>query len=68
MKIHQGGRVHRMMKGLVARVNESDKSLKMLEVAIDNAFEGLIMNDPGGNILNVNQAHADFPGRKMAEI
>jgi transcriptional regulator with PAS, ATPase and Fis domain len=68
MNIHQGGWVHRMMQGLAARASESGKSLKMLEVAIDNAYEGLIITDAGGSILKVNQAYADFLGRKMEEM
>jgi len=68
MKIHQGGWVHRMMQGLSARASKSGKSLKMLEVAIDNAYEGLIITDAEGVILKVNQAYADFLGKKMDEM
>jgi PAS domain S-box-containing protein len=65
MKIHRSGWVHRMMQGLAARANESGKALKMLEVAIDNAYEGLIITDVDGIILKVNQAYADFLGVRM---
>jgi transcriptional regulator with PAS, ATPase and Fis domain len=68
MKIHPGGWVHRMMQGLAVRASESGKSLKMLEVAIDNAYEGLIITDAAGIILKVNQAYADFLGNKMEEM
>src|ERR1700680_697242 len=68
MKIHHGGWVHRMIKGLPARASESGKALKMLEVAIDNAYEGLIITDADGIILKVNQAYADFLGVKMHEV
>jgi PAS domain S-box-containing protein len=68
MKIHPGGWVHRLMKNLAVRAGESVKALKMLEVAIDNAYEGLIITDAEGVILKVNQAYADFLGKKMAEM
>jgi PAS domain S-box-containing protein len=65
MKIHRSGWVHRMMQGLAARARESGKALKMLEVAIDNAYEGLIITDVDGIILKVNKAYADFLGVDM---
>jgi len=68
MKIHRSGWVHRMMQGLAARASESGKALKMLEVAIDNAYEGLIITDAEGVILKVNQAYADFLGAKMDDV
>ena len=68
MKIHRSGWVHRMMQGLAVRASESGKALKMLEVAIDNAYEGLIITDADGIILKVNQAYADFLGVKMDEV
>jgi transcriptional regulator with PAS, ATPase and Fis domain len=68
MKIHRSGWVHRMMQGLAARASESGKALKMLEVAIDNAYEGLIITDAVGVVLKVNQAYADFLGVKMGDM
>jgi PAS domain S-box-containing protein len=68
MKIRRSGWVHRMMQGLAVRASESGKALKMLEVAIDNAYEGLIITDAYGIILKVNQAYADFLGVKMDEV
>jgi len=68
MKIHRSGWVHRLMQGLAARASESGQALKMLEVAIDNAYEGLIITDSDGIILKVNQAYADFLGLRMDEM
>ena len=68
MKIHRSGWVHRMIKRFAARVSESDKALKMLEVAIDHAYEGLIITDAEGVILKVNKAYADFVGVTMGEV
>jgi transcriptional regulator with PAS, ATPase and Fis domain len=68
MNIHQGGWIHRLLQHLAIRSSEAGKSLKMLEVAIDNAYEGLIITDAEGMILKVNQAYADFLGKKMDEM
>ncbi len=68
MKIHRYGWVHRLLQQLAVRASESGKALKMLEVAIDNAYEGLIITDADGIILKVNQAYADFLGVRMDEV
>jgi PAS domain S-box-containing protein len=67
MKIHRNGWVHRLMKGLSVRASESGQALKMLEVAIDNAYEGLVITDADGIILKLNQAYADYLGVQIKE-
>ncbi len=62
MKIRSGGWVHRLLQRLAEQAREADKSLSMLEVAIDSDYEGLIITDAEGKILKVNQAYADFLG------
>jgi len=68
MKIHRSGWVHRYIRNLAFRAGESSKSLKMLEIAIDHAYEGLIITDADGVILKVNQAYADFLGMKLEDM
>jgi transcriptional regulator with PAS, ATPase and Fis domain len=68
MHIHQGGWIHRLLRQLAVRASEAGNSLKMLEVAIDNAYEGLIITDAQGMIVKVNRAYADFLGKKMDEM
>ena len=68
MKIRRSGWVHRFIRALAEKAGDSSKSLKMLEIAIDHAYEGLIITDANGIILKVNQAYADFLGMKMAEM
>jgi len=68
MKIRKSGWVHRLLKKLAAAASNSGKALKMLEVAIDNAYEGLIITDAEGIILKVNQSYADFLGKSMEEM
>lgn len=68
MKIGRNGLVHRMLKNLVARKDEADKERKMLEVALDNAYEGLIITDPDGLVLRVNHVYATFLGKSQAEL
>ena len=68
MKISKFGWVHTLIRNLAFRAGESSKSLKMLEVAIDHAYEGLIITDVEGIILKVNQSYADFLGMEMETL
>ena len=68
MKIRREGSVHRMLKSLTARAGAADSERKMLEVALDNAYEGLLITDAGGFILRVNQAYATFLGKTIEEL
>ena len=65
MKINNSGWVHKLLRKMAAAASDSGKALKMLEVAIDNAYEGLIITDADGVILKVNQSYADFLGKTM---
>ncbi len=68
MQIRQGGWVHKLLRRLSERAAQADKSLDMLEVAIDSAYEGLIITDADGTILKVNKAYADFLGYSVEEM
>jgi PAS domain S-box-containing protein len=68
MRIRKDGWVHRLLLRLFKQAAQADKSLDMLEVAIDSAYEGLIITDADGIILKVNKAYADFLGRRMEEM
>ena len=68
MKIHQDGWIHRLLRQMSIKAREAGNSLKMLEVAIDNAYEGLIITDAEGIILKVNKAYADFLGKKVNDM
>ena len=39
MNIRHGGWIHRLLRHLAIRASEAGNSLKMLKVAIDNAFQ-----------------------------
>jgi PAS domain S-box-containing protein len=68
MKIHRDGSVHRMLKSLTARAGSADSERKMLEVALDNAYEGLIITDANGCVLRVNEAYATFLGKTIEDL
>ena len=68
MRIRREGSVHRMLKSLTARAGAADSERKMLEVALDNAYEGLIITDPNGLVLRVNEAYATFLGKTIEEL
>ena len=68
MRIRRDGSVHRMLKSLTARAGAADSERKMLEVALDNAYEGLIITDPKGFVLRVNEAYATFLGKTIEDL
>lgn len=68
MRIKRSGWVYRLLHRLSDRADQADKSLGMLEVAIDSAYEGLIITDAEGVILKVNKAYADFLGYRVDEM
>ena len=68
MIIRRDGSVHRMLKSLSVRAGAADSERKMLEVALDNAYEGLIITDANGIVLRVNEAYATFLGKTIAEL
>jgi PAS domain S-box-containing protein len=68
MRIRRDGSVHRMLKSLTARAGAADSERKMLEVALDNAYEGLIITDVQGCVLRVNEAYATFLGKTIEEL
>ena len=68
MKIRRDGSVHRMLKSLATRAGAADKERKMVEVALDNAYEGLLITDADGCILRVNQAYATFLGKSFEDL
>ncbi len=63
MRIRRGGWVHRLITRLAARATASEKERAMLEDALGNAYEGLIIVDPEGRILKTNRAYAQFLGQ-----
>ena len=68
MRTRRGGWLHRLLRALAARARESEKDRAMLEEAIGHAYEGLIITDPDGKILKVNQAYADFLGLRLDQM
>lgn len=68
MRIHHGGWVCRLLKTLESKVSEADKERRMLEVALDNAYEGLLITDADGYILRTNQVYATFLGKTVHEM
>ncbi len=67
MRIHRGGFVHRLLGRLARRAEASEKDRLMLEEALGHAYEGLLITDPDGYIVKLNQAYATFLGVKLEE-
>ena len=65
MKLRRGGLVHRLLTGLARRAETSEKDRLMLEEALGHAYEGLIITDPDGYIVKLNQAYATFLGVRL---
>jgi PAS domain S-box-containing protein len=67
MKLRRGGLVHRLLTGLARRAEASEKDRLMLEEALGHAYEGLIITDPDGYIVKLNQAYATFLGVRLQD-
>jgi PAS domain S-box-containing protein len=65
VRIRRGGWVHRLLRRLAGRAEGAEKERDMLEDALGNAYEGLIIVDPEGRILKTNKAYARFLGQPV---
>jgi len=68
MKIHRGKWVHKLLRNLSAGTREAENERRMLEVALDNAYEGIIITDVDGYILRTNQVYARFLGKNLDDM
>jgi PAS domain S-box-containing protein len=68
MRIRRGGWVHRLIASLVEARRASEKERLMLEEALANAYEGLIITDPDGIIVKSNRAYANFLGTSLEQM
>ncbi len=68
MRIHRQGWVHRLIARLARDARASDKERLMLEEALANAYEGLIITDPDGIIVKSNRAYANFLGIALEDM
>ncbi len=67
MRIRRGGYVHRLLGRLAERAAASEKERLTLEEALGHAYEGLVITDPAGYIVKLNQAYATFLGVKLED-
>ncbi|RQW77268.1 MAG: AAA family ATPase [Geobacter sp.] len=68
MRIRRDGWLHRLLRDLKGQVLDKDAQCRMLEVAIDNAYEGLLITDANGLIIKANQVYATFLGKTLSEM
>ncbi len=68
VKITRGGWVHRAIGRLAGRLAEAERARGILEEALEHAYEGLIITDAAGTILQANQAYATFLGLRVEEM
>jgi transcriptional regulator with PAS, ATPase and Fis domain len=67
VRIRRGGFVHRLLGRLARRAEVSEKERLTLEEALGHAYEGLIITDPDGYIVKLNQAYATFLGVRLED-
>jgi transcriptional regulator with PAS, ATPase and Fis domain len=68
MIIHKQGWVHNLLLAFSKRAELAEKGQIMLEEALGHAYEGLLITDPGGYILKVNEAYALFLETTIANL
>jgi len=68
MKIQRRGWVHRLLRALSEEALSSARERDMLEEALGNAYEGLIICDADGFIIKTNQAYAAYLGLGQEEM
>jgi transcriptional regulator with PAS, ATPase and Fis domain len=68
MRIRRDGFVHRLLARLARRAEEAEKDRLMLEEALGHAYEGLVITDPDGYVVKINQAYTAFLGVKASDM
>src|SRR5512140_2022658 len=68
MRIRRDGFVHRLLARLAKRAEEAEKDRLMLEEALGHAYEGLVITDPDGYVVKINQAYTAFLGVKASDM
>jgi transcriptional regulator with PAS, ATPase and Fis domain len=68
MKIHRSGWVYRLLTSMSENSRILKKERDMLEEAVGNAYEGLIITDADGFIIKTNKAYATYLGEKQEDM
>jgi len=68
MKIHRDGWVHQLLSSLSNQLNQSKRELKLFKTALEHAYEGIIIVDAKGMILDANETYAKFVGQELSSL
>lgn len=60
MNITTNGWVHQLMRQLGMKNEQLQKELSLYQTALEHSYEGIIVVDPDGYIISVNETYASF--------
>jgi PAS domain S-box-containing protein len=68
MRISKGGWVSRLLKQSARERDRAAQELRLYKVALENAYEGLVICDREGRILSLNDTYATLLGVRAADV
>jgi transcriptional regulator with PAS, ATPase and Fis domain len=68
MIIRQEGWVHKLLLSLADKLSTAEKEKTMLQTALDNAYEGIVIANAEGMVIMANEAYARFLGTTIAGL
>lgn len=68
MKIAKEQWVHRLLRETGAKSERLAKELALYRFALENAYEGIVVVEPGGTIVAASQAYAAFLHMEISEM
>lgn len=68
MIIHKNGWVHRQLRRVTDALAKAEEQQKLYRIALESAYEGIVVADRNGYVLDVNVTYASFIERERAEL
>ncbi|MDF2670007.1 MAG: sigma-54-dependent Fis family transcriptional regulator [Paenibacillus sp.] len=68
MNIHKNGWVHQLLRQMSDTVHQSREEQKLYRIALESAYEGIVVADRNGIVLEVNETYASFIERERTEL
>ncbi|MBP1994037.1 sigma-54 interaction domain-containing protein [Paenibacillus eucommiae] len=68
MQISKGGWVHRLLVDSKDKQTILQRDLELYKVALENAYEGIVISDANGTILTVSQTYASFLKTSISDM
>ncbi len=68
MNIHKDGWVHQLLQQMSHALTKSKEEQKLYRTALESAYEGIVVADRDGYVLEVNETYASFIERDRSEL